>query len=566
MFMHIACFGTLLALATGVSGRVQATDEAPLLGPSFIANFDPTNSTAIEEAKAAFPVAINELFALGVLNKTDLIFSVDVFSAATNQSIYNYRHIGEGQEAALTTGELDDDTIGRIGSVSKLITTYAILAHAGIGIFNDPITNHIPELRACNQSRNILTHVRWEDVTVGALASHQAGSGGAADSFPIDRLPTRQDLLTYMRAAKHPVMAPFHSSSYSDGGYAILTILLERLTGLEYSDAVRTILSEPLNLTDLVARAPNGTNINAIDRRPIDNTSSWGLDFPVVAGSGGIYAHAADLRTLGLSILNSELLSPVTTRQWMRPLSGTGSLVELVGAPWEIQRLMLPVTGRSNRTRISDLYTKAGGNGDYTAIIGLSPDHGIGFSILIAGSSATPARWPIRDTVGEIFLPAAEAAAAENAARNIAGTYTSATEGNNITLAVNDNYAGLGIESFYYNGLNGAPLFAGAEAGLDANISLRLYPTGINSFSLSLATQYKTNGTFSLAHRAVLSSYPLLPRAAADGGEGGLFDRSFAWTNIDFLGPVDEVIFEVVNARVESLRVTATEMNYRRVD
>lgn len=282
--------------------------------------------------------------------------------------------------------------------------------------------------------------------------------------------------------------------------------------------------------------------------------------------SGGVYAHSADVRAIGLSILNSELLSPVTTRQWMRPLSGTGSLVELVGAPWEIQRLMLPTTGRSNRTRISDLYTKAGGNGDYTAIIGLSPDHGIGFSILVAGSSATSARWPIRDTVGEVFLPAAEAAAAENAARNIAGIYTSATEGNNITLTVNDNYAGLGIESFYYDGVNGVPLLAGADAGADANISFRLYPTGINSFSHSLATQYKTNGTFFVAHRAVAASYPLFPRAAADGGEGGLFDRSFAWSNVDFVGPVDEVIFELVNGRVEGLRITATNMDYRRVE
>lgn len=94
------------------------------------------------------------------------------------------------------------------------------------------------------------------------------------------------EFLTYMRASKHPVMAPFHSSTYSDGGYGILTILLERLTGLEYPDAVQTILNQPLNLTDLVVGAPNGSDINVIDRRPIDSTSSWGLDIPVVAGYG----------------------------------------------------------------------------------------------------------------------------------------------------------------------------------------------------------------------------------------------------------------------------------------
>ena len=58
--------------------------------------------------------------------------------------------------------------------------------------------------------------------------------------------------------------------------------------------------------------------------------------------SGGIYSSAKDLRLAGLSILNSELLLSHTTREWMKPRSSTGVLVELVGAPWEITRLAFP--------------------------------------------------------------------------------------------------------------------------------------------------------------------------------------------------------------------------------
>lgn len=97
----------------------------------------------------------------------------------------------------------------------------------------------------------------------------------------------------------------------------------------------------------------------------------------VLFGSGGIYANLAGLRTIGLSILNFEILSPTTAQDlWMKPRSGAGSLVELVRAPWEITRLMIPVNPASDRTRVCDLYLKAGGNGEYTSIIALSPAPG----------------------------------------------------------------------------------------------------------------------------------------------------------------------------------------------
>lgn len=142
-------------------------------------NFDSSESQAINEARFEFPNVIESLFSSGDLNRTDLIFGVDVFSASTNDSIYSYYHVGEGQEYALTAGRLDDHTISRVGSVSKLFTAYAIIAQAGIKVFSHPVTRYLPEL-ARNATSNPQQRVDWSDVTVGALLSQQAGSGGPA--------------------------------------------------------------------------------------------------------------------------------------------------------------------------------------------------------------------------------------------------------------------------------------------------------------------------------------------------------------------------------------------------
>lgn len=249
----------------------------------------------------------------------------------------------------------------------------------------------------------------------------------------------------------------------------------------------------------------------------------------------------------------------------MKPLSGTGSLVELVGAPWEIARLMIPVTPGSNRTRVSDLYTKAGGNGDYTCIFALSPDHGIGYSILIAGATASSARWPLRDLVGETFIPAMEHAAAQNGRRNFAGTFVDETaEGTNLTITVDEGRPGLGLESFYINGTESRAILLGATK--PANISARLYPTGPNSYSRSLASLYKTNGTIRLAYRMLGQPWTPLPRATVEGGKKSLFDNTFAWMNLDFFGPMDEFVLEVVDGRLESVSSTGAKTVLKRVD
>ncbi|KAF4770571.1 hypothetical protein HAV15_013005 [Penicillium sp. str.  len=560
MLLDKALITSLLGLVASSTARIIATDEVPLIGPSFVSNFDPSNSSVLNHAKSQFPGLIDNLFSTGELNRTDLAFHIDVFSAATNKSIYSYSHVGEISKPSLTSGELNDKTISRIGSVTKLFTVYAIIAKAGIEVFAHPVTKYLPEL-AGNSDSEPLDSIRWEDITVGALANQQAGSGGAADFLaayvdvdkPLQYSP--EDLLKFFRDEKKPVTSPFRNAVYSDGGFAILGQVLARLSGKTYRETVQEVLFDPLGLESMSTTAPTGSDLNVIDRRSIDKNTTWAGDMEIAASTGSYYSNAADLRAAGLAILNSELLSPATTSQWMKPSSGTGSLVELVGAPWEISRLEIPVTPGSNRTRISDLYTKAGGNIDYTCIFALSPDHGIGYSILVGGFTATPARWPLRNVVGETFIPAAEYAATENARRNLAGTFVDeASPDTNLTLSVDRGHPGLGLKSFWIKGNNARD-----------HAHWRLYPTGLNSFSKSLSSLYRTKGTLRVAHRMVEPQPPIKPRAAVEGGKGGLFDNSFVWMNIDFAGPADEFIFNLVDGRLVSVEYPVTGSVLKRV-
>ncbi|KAK2042404.1 beta-lactamase [Colletotrichum somersetense] len=544
--LHTSVLGLFASAAVAAAGAASVpTEDVPLLGPSFLSNFDPTDSEHIRNATVSFPGVIEALFESGKLNKTDLVFAVDVFSAATNKSLYSYYHVGQDARPGLTSGELNDGTIGRIGS-------------AGVQVLDHPVTKYIPELLS-NSSENSFGRISWEDITVGALASHQAGSGGV-DELLRSNLTTEEvqaltpdDLFEYL-SRKRPVISPYRNAVYSDGGYSLLGQVLARLTGQTYADALRSLILEPLGLNGTTAAAPNGTDINAINRALYANFSAFGLDVPITASSGGIYSNAANLRALGLSILNSELLSGTNTSRWMKPLSGTGSLVELVGAPWEIARLAIPTSAGSNRTRVSDLYTKAGGNFDYTCIFALSPDHGIGYSILVAGGTATPARWPIRDAVGELFIPAAEAAAADNARLNLVGTFVAASLGSNITLGVDADGAGLVVESAFIDGEDG---FAGTSP-------LRLFPTGLYSNSRSLSALYGSRGTFSTTFRLVTYRAEPKPRSRSEGGAGGLFDNSQAWMGLDAQEAVDEYVFTIEDGRLVNITSSYLQVTFTR--
>jgi hypothetical protein len=105
--------------------------------------------------------------------------SISMTSTAQESTIFDFNFTGSSLNvSAGGTDQVSGDSVFRIGSISKLLTVYAFLLNDGMAHWGKPVTNYVPEIcQAAQRWRNNseLDYVRWEEVTLGDLASHMSG-------------------------------------------------------------------------------------------------------------------------------------------------------------------------------------------------------------------------------------------------------------------------------------------------------------------------------------------------------------------------------------------------------
>jgi hypothetical protein len=124
-------------------------------------------------------------------NFTPNVSSVSISMATTAQqsAIFDFDFTGSDlNTTAGGTEKVSTDSVFRIGSISKLFTVYAFLLHGGLELWERSVTEFVPELRDISQNDGCfsdLNMVRWEEVTLGSLASHMSGIGRDCEN-PLD--------------------------------------------------------------------------------------------------------------------------------------------------------------------------------------------------------------------------------------------------------------------------------------------------------------------------------------------------------------------------------------------
>jgi hypothetical protein len=198
--------------------------------------------------------------------------------------------------------------------------------------------------------------------------------------------------------------------------------------------------------------------------------------------AGNVYQSLGDLSKLGQSILSSTLLPKSTTRSWLKPTTHSNTLHGAVGKAWEIIRVDLPISSGTSATRVVDLYSKAGGIGAYGALLMLSPDHDIGFAVLSAGPvPGFPGQVPVlAELVLDTWLPAAEAAAREEAQAKFIGKYVG-PKNSSVTLSLQPDRPGMVLSSWMLNGVD-LLYVLGAGAG-GVGLAAQLFPMDIGDDS-----------------------------------------------------------------------------------
>lgn len=152
--------------------------DCPIAGP----DFPPPCSFADSASLATVTDQIEALITNGTLGlqSNDTAFGLALFSAKENKTLYEHYYT---PPINVSVKKVDRDSIFRIGSISKVITVWSFLIEAGDQYFNDPITKYVPELSNLEASAGTngsvvyddINAVRWEDVTLGDLASQAAG-------------------------------------------------------------------------------------------------------------------------------------------------------------------------------------------------------------------------------------------------------------------------------------------------------------------------------------------------------------------------------------------------------
>ena len=160
----------LVALATCLT--VSAKQPCPVYG----AQYPPLRNIKDHRKVKNFSKALDEAFSRRI-GPSGLKYSyVAQFYTAEDGVIWQTKYTSPELKALNNTGvkEVDENTVHRVGSITKLFNVLTFLVKVGDTIWNEPITKYIPELNAL-APRSRVYNVDWEEITVGSLANYNSG-------------------------------------------------------------------------------------------------------------------------------------------------------------------------------------------------------------------------------------------------------------------------------------------------------------------------------------------------------------------------------------------------------
>ena len=173
-----------------------------------------------------------------------------------------------------------------------------------------------------------------DDVTVGHLLAHRSGIGDYLDEED-DQLDVNdyvmvspvQTLSTTGRPSpRSTVTPPFRADerfSYCNGGYIVLALIAERVSGIGYHELVEEKVIGPAGLTDTAfLRSDEPSGRMALGYLHDDGLRTNVLHLPVRGnGDGGIYTTAGDMTTFWNAFADGRIVPEEWVAEMTRPWS-----------------------------------------------------------------------------------------------------------------------------------------------------------------------------------------------------------------------------------------------------
>ena len=299
----------------------------------------------------------------------------DIVSATGSSS-----DAGDTGSLIMESPAYDNDQSGilNIGSVSKMYVVTAVmqLVDAGKVELDVPVTDYIPDFKMADE--------RYTDITVRMLMNHTSGLMGSmyGGVFLFDEMNSDyHDSLLKNLESQYLKADPGEFNCYCNDGFTLLEILVERVTGMSFTDYVEKNICRPLSLTE----TGSAWNVDVNAQMPIyvnDNVEIF-PECGQTIGAGGIMSTAREVSAFGSAFFtgNGILLSE-EAKEEMAVSYRTGGCAFEYGLGWD-------EIGREDYDNAGVQVLSKGGDTFFQhASLVVAPDEEISIAVLSSGGGS----------------------------------------------------------------------------------------------------------------------------------------------------------------------------------
>lgn len=279
------------------------------------------------------------------------------------------------------------DTIYGIGSVSKMFTTAAVmkLVDQGKVDLDKTVVTYIPEFKMADS--------RYKDITVRMLLNHSSGLMGSSMSNCLllgEGSSKSHDGFLKCLSTQYLKYKPGSSSVYCNDGFTLAEILVEKVSGVSFTEYIDKEISTPLGLSN--TKTPmSDFDTNRLAKTYFTPVSATPYEAVNQIGAGGIYSTAEDLCKFGAAFMNNNnsLLSAQAKAAMAKPEYKNGFWTSeecgaiAYGLGWDSMKY----SPYSNYGIAA--YTKGGDTIFYHASMTVLPEKNITVAVLTSGGSST---------------------------------------------------------------------------------------------------------------------------------------------------------------------------------
>ena len=272
------------------------------------------------------------------------------------------------------------ETIFESGSVAKQFTamTLLLLEKQGKISLDDPLRKYLPELPdygAPLMIRHVLSHLsglrEWR--LVATL------SGQAEGTYVLNN----QDLLRFASKQRALNFDPGTTYSYTNTGFNIATILVERVSGKSFEDFTREQIFEPLGMTHTRWRSDFHTIVlgRALSYERRDD--GWISDTPIenIIGAGGMLSTVGDWLLWNENFIHAKVGGPEIVKAQQTPATlANGKTISYAKG--------LTVNTVDGLREVSH----GGATGGYRTWLARYPDQEVSIAVMCNAANADPVR------------------------------------------------------------------------------------------------------------------------------------------------------------------------------